>query len=131
MTPFGFSTMPWRKPRTTATRRLRFLAAGPEHLDRSGHAPSAGLITLGFCDPAGPFLAVGIGELLERGLGRPVGVQRPGQLRWDLHRPRRLIEIDRDVDGVPGVDAGAIEDVLAEHHVRDAAVDGHPGAVRV
>src|SRR3954453_4941568 len=70
-------------------------------------AALAGLIGLGAGDAVGVASLVAVGQRVEPGLCRLVLGQRLRQLRRYVHRARRVVQIDVDVDLVTGRDARA------------------------
>lgn len=100
-------------------------------LDGLGQAAGAGVGLLGLGHPANPLLAVGVRHALEVGPGRVVTGERFGQVGGHLDFARRGVELQVDLDLVPGGDPSRRPVLCAQRDEEPPAHPGHRGAVGV
>src|SRR4051794_13881214 len=90
-----------------------FLAL-PQQLERLSNATLPCFVAFGFVDPAGVLLAVGVGELFEAAARPRIVCERIGQCAGNLDFAGRGVELELDLDGVAGFDAGSLAYVAIE-----------------
>src|SRR6266480_3891120 len=123
--PGGYMTLGGQNPCSVGA------LACPQAVNRLDDARLSRLGLLGVLDPAHPLLAVRVRQPVEEPPRRTVGAERLGEIVRHRHIAWRRVELDVDVDLVPGRNPGRLAVLGAERQQELPGPRRDGGAVRV